>query len=178
MIMNLVSKNNSLLYQKVEPFNFSDPPIDPKELAQTLIENLVHHKGVGLSANQIGLPYRVFAINTDPEKIVCFNPTVTYYSEDMSVMTEGCLTFPLLYVKIRRPSNIRAKFYDEKGDVKTLVLNGLISRCYQHELDHLDGIDFTSRATKYHLTQATRKQQLTNRKLKKLKKIAGDYDGN
>lgn len=176
-IRTLVQPKNPILTTNLEPFDFSNPPIDPQELADTMIEHLVHYKGLGLSANQIGLPYRVFVVNTQPEKIVCFNPSITWQSDEMSVNTEGCLTFPMLYVKIRRPANIRAKFFNQEGQMVTQKFGGLLSRCFQHELDHLNGVDYLSRASKYHLDAAKRKMKHANRKVKKLERI-GEYYGN
>jgi len=172
MIMNLVPPSNEMLSRSLEKFNFSNPPTDPSELAETLLENLVHYKGLGLSANQLGLPHRVFVMNTEPEKLVCFNPEVTYFSNETELMSEGCLTYPSLYVKIRRPSAIRAKFFDQYGQIKTMKLNEILGRCYQHELDHLNGLDYLSRANPYHVNQGKRKAKLINRKIKQLKKVA------
>lgn len=173
MIMNLIPQDHQLLKTNLEPFDFKNPPIDPVELTETMIENLEHYRGLGLSANQIGLPYRVFVINTQPEKLVCFNPEITFASEEMKVITEGCLTFPSLYVKIRRPSLIRAKFFDQTGEIKTMKLDDIIGRCYQHELDHLNGVDYLSRATPYHLSQSKRKAKIINRKIKKMQRAVG-----
>lgn len=172
----MVSTEDPILSTNLEPFDFSNPPIDPQELADTMIEHLVHYKGLGLSANQIGLPYRVFAVNTEPEKLVCFNPSISWFSDEMSVISEGCLTYPGLYVKIRRPTNIRAKFFTVTGQISTQKLGGLVSRCFQHELDHLDGINYLDRASKYHLDQAKRKMKHVNRKIRKLQ--LGEYYGN
>jgi peptide deformylase len=133
-----------------------------------MLAHLEEYRGVGLSANQIGLPYRVFAIRTEPRS-VCFNPTITWESDDMTIMEEGCLTYPMLYVKIRRPSVIRAKYFDQNGQIQTNRFSDLIARCYQHELDHLNGVNYLERANKYHLDNAKRKSKLLMRKMKKVK---------
>lgn len=159
----LVSEDHPVFNQKLEPFNFQNPPVDPMEFAKDLIYNMRRHNGVGLSANQLGFPYRVFAIDADPV-YVCFNPTVTYSSEEESNLVEGCLTYPQLWIKIKRPANIRAKFQDPTGNFITLVLDGYKARCYLHELDHLNGINYTMRADSFHLDQAKRKRKSIHRR--------------
>ena len=164
----LLPPTNPLLSTNLETFDFSNPPEDPNKIAETMLAHLEEYRGVGLSANQIGLPYRVFAIRTEP-RIVCFNPTITWESDDMTIMEEGCLTYPMLYVKIRRPSVIRAKYFDQNGQIQTNRFSDLIARCYQHELDHLNGVNYLERANKYHLDNAKRKSKLLMRKMKKVK---------
>lgn len=176
----MVSSEDPILKTKLNLFDFDNPPEDPETIAKAMIDHLEYYKGVGLSANQIGLPYRVFLIRTEP-RMVCFNPTITWYSDETELIEEGCLTFPYLYVKIRRPSEIRAKFQDQTGSFQTMVLEGLVSRCYQHELDHLNGVDYLSHANQYHLNNAKRKMKIMGRKMKKheqLKSLRGYDYGN
>lgn len=167
----LISPANPLLATKLNPFDFVNPPEDPKQIAEIMLAHLEEYRGLGLSANQIGLPYRVFVIRTEP-RLVCFNPSITWLSDDTSVIEEGCLTYPMLYVKIRRPSKIRAKFFTEEGKMVTRRFDEMIARCYQHELDHLDGVNYLERAKKFHLDRAKRKSKLLMRKKKKFDKLA------
>ena len=120
------------------------------------------------AANQLGLEHRVFVLNTKPDPIVCFNPKIVHYSEKYAVTEEGCLTFPGLFVKIRRPQWIRVRFHEADGSMRTETLNGLAARAFQHELDHLDGVNYLSRAKKIHMDQAKKKQKLIDRKLKRM----------
>ena len=177
MTLKLVDYGTEILSTNLETFDFNNPPEDPVKIKEIMLHNLVEHNGLGLASNQIGLPYRVFALNTEP-KMVCFNPSITYFSEDYSVIEEGCLTHPMLYVKIRRPNLVRVKFADEKNVLHTHKLDGIIGRAFQHELDHLNGIDYLSRASNYHLNQAKRKAKLLTRKKKKFMKQQGVYYGN
>lgn len=170
MIMKLLAPNHPLLQTKIESFNFNNPPEDPIEIAEKLKHTLTENKAAGLAANQIGLPYRVFAINTDP-MLICFNPKITYYSEEKSVMEEGCLTFPLLYVRIVRPKTIRVRFFNELGEPQNLSFQGDTARVFQHELDHLNGVVYLDRASKIHLEKAKHKTKMIRRKLKKQDKI-------
>ena len=163
----LVKSSHPLLTTELEPFDFKNSPVDPQELADHLIEVMDKHNGIGLSANQLGLPYRVFVMRTEP-RLVCFNPVITFESEEQSVLEEGCLTYPSLYVKIKRSSWIRTKFYDVNGELQTQKFNGITARCFQHELDHLNGIVYLNRASKMNLNRAKRKLKLLKRRQKRL----------
>lgn len=162
----LVDKNHPILSRRVDQFDFDQPPIDPIELATHLVEMLNKYNGLGLAANQLGLPYRAFAMRTEP-RLVCFNPQIVYQSDDHIVLEEGCLTYPGLYVKIRRPSWIRMRFTEANGDVRTEKFYGITARCVQHELDHLEGINYLSRASRIHLDRAKRQKKLLDRMKRK-----------
>lgn len=166
----LVPSTNPILTTKLEPFDFKNPPVDPIELANHLIQVMDKHNGIGLSANQLGMEHRVFVMRTEP-RLVCFNPVITFESEDQSVLEEGCLTFPSLYVKIRRSTWIRTRFFDVNGELRTQKFAGITARCFQHELDHLDGVVYLNRASKLNLGRAKRKMELYNRKRKKILNI-------
>ena len=163
----LVPSTHPLLFEELKPFDFDNPPVDPKELADHMIQVMDQHNGIGLSANQLGMNHRVFVMRTEP-RLVCFNPVITFASEEQEVMEEGCLTFPLLYVKIKRSSWIRAKFYDVNGELQTEKFTGITARCFQHELDHLNGIVYLNRASKINLERSKRKLKLLKRRQKKL----------
>jgi peptide deformylase len=162
----LVKPSTKIFNTKLEHFDFNGEH-DPKEIAGVLFNQLVTHNGLGLAANQLGLPHRVFIMRGDP-CTVCFNPEITYYSEETIVLEEGCLTYPNLFVKVRRPVQIRARWINELGELKTSVLQGLSARVFQHELDHLNGLNYQDRATKFHLEQAKNKQKKLTRKQKKV----------
>jgi peptide deformylase len=166
----LVKSTHPLLTTELEPFDFENSPVNPQELGDHLIEVMDKHNGIGLSANQLGLPYRVFVLRTEP-RLVCFNPVITFESDEQSVLEEGCLTFPSLYVKIRRSEWIRTKFMDVNGELQTEKFGGITARCFQHELDHLNGIVYLSRASNLNLQRAKRKLKLLNRRKKRLNNI-------
>jgi peptide deformylase len=156
MIMNLVPRDHDLLRTKLEPFDFLNPPTDPIQLAKDLTETMLHHNGMGLAANQVGLPYRVFVIKANPI-LACFNPRIVSQTGEEIDLEEGCLTFPNYYVKIRRPKQIRVRYTYPNGETVTQIYDGMTARIFQHELDHLDGILFQSRATLFHKEQADRR---------------------
>lgn len=157
MILNLVDCNDPILKQELEPFNFSNPPINPLDLVTDLAETMIHNNGIGLSANQCGLPYRVFVM-IGSELIPCFNPRIVDMSSETILMEEGCLSYPNLFVKVKRPRRIKVRFADPNGKIRTETFDGLTARVFQHELDHLDGINYQQRANRYHLEQARKRK--------------------
>ena len=109
---------------------------------------MFHYNGVGLSANQIGIEERVFVMMIDidlQETITCFNPRIIKESKEEVVMEEGCLSYPELFIEISRPSSIIVKYEDEGKSIIKRRLDGYIARIFQHEYDHMEGIDFTQR---------------------------------
>ena len=145
------------LLEECEEFDFKDPPFDPIQFAQTLVKFMYDSNGLGVAANQVGVPYRIFSMRGVPENFVCFNPKIISASKDQIVLEEGCLSYPGLIVKVKRPSVIRVRFSTPNGDVLTKQFIGMSARVFQHEYDHLDGIRFFDRANKFHRDQAMRK---------------------
>ena len=145
MIRDLVKSDDSILHRKIQPCGVN---CDRHFIAKTLIENMLHYEGGGLSANQIGMDTRAFAMIRDLENnevIVCFNPRIVKsYAEEVE-MEEGCLSYPELFLKIKRPDKIVVKYEDEDKKIHKMKLQGLASRVFQHEYDHMEGIDFTQR---------------------------------
>ncbi len=107
-------------------------------------------KGIGLAANQVDLPYRLFIINLEsdpkaPEKeLVFLNPVLTSRKGNAEA-EEGCLSLPGLYGDVKRPERVVLNAYDLGGQEITMELDGLFARAVQHEIDHLDGILFIDR---------------------------------
>ena len=155
--MELVRYDDPVLTTGCQHFDFVNPPFDPIQFAHDLTKFMYEKNGVGLAANQIGVPYRIFAMRAHPENFVCFNPKIVVYGEQQTVLEEGCLSFPGLIVKIKRPSYIKVRFNTPNGDILTKEFIGLSSRICQHEFDHLDGLIFYKKANKFHRDQAMRK---------------------
>lgn len=158
MIYNLVDCNDPILKTQLDNFDFHNPPCDPVQLARDLTETMIANNGLGLSANQLGLPYRVFAVNSSTV-LVCYNPRLVDVSEETIYLEEGCLSFPDLFVKVKRPRRIRIRYTEPNGNTVTRVFEGLTARVMQHELDHLNGIRYTDRANRIHLEQARKKKK-------------------
>ena len=145
MIRNLVKSDDKILHRRIEPCGVN---LDRHFISKTLIENMFHHDGVGLSANQIGMDVRAFAMVRDIEYndvIVCFNPRIVSRSNECVWYEEGCLSFPDQFINVHRPDKIIVKYEDEEGKDHKISLSGLAARVFQHEFDHLNGIDFTQR---------------------------------
>ena len=145
MIKDLIPEDHKVLHQKIKKCSYD---LDRKELSRILIENMKHHEGVGLSANQIGIPERAFVMIRNIEYneiIVCFNPKIIKTSSKKSVMEEGCLSYPELFLDVVRPSEIVVKYEDEDKKTHKLNLVGFSARVFLHEYDHMEGIVFTQR---------------------------------
>ncbi len=166
----LVDSKDPVLYDGTERWDFKNPPMNSIELANELIEVLIDTGGLGVAAPQIGYAHRVFALRSEEPK-VCFNPTITGTGDKIQAMDEGCLSFPQLLIRVKRPVSIRVRYQDAFGDFQTEKMTGLSARCFQHELDHLDGIDFRKRANKYHLERALRQQKKRMKVIKLREKV-------
>ena len=144
-IKDLVEPEHQLFHHRINSCSYN---LDRHHLSRVLIDNMIHHNGIGISANQIGIWERAFAMVRDIENnevMVCFNPRIIKsYSEEVE-MEEGCLSYPELFLKIKRPDKIVVKYEDEDKKTHKLKLQGLASRVFQHEYDHMEGIDFTQR---------------------------------
>ena len=164
------------LRQKTIPFDFENADIDPKELYENMADTMIKNKGMGLSANQVGFNYRMFVFGNPGarESIVgIFNPLIVDYSSGLCIMEEGCLSYPGLFVKIKRPEEIRVRVTDWQRNIDTFKLTGVSARIFQHEFDHMEGITFHSRASKLHLDQAkTQKKKLDRLRRKNAKRTS------
>ena len=151
----LVAEASKVLREPPPEFDFENPPEDPKEIESKMSEAMERFGGIGLSANQVGLPYKVFVMKTADKGNVCFwNPKLLKVSQETDLMKEGCLSFPDLYLMIKRPKVCELKYQDVEGNEKVLLLEGLAARCVQHELDHLNGVLFVQRASRLKLERA------------------------
>ena len=145
MIKDLINNTDTLLSRRVNNCSYN---LDRSELAQTLVESMLHHRGVGLSANQIGIEERAFAMVSDIETmqvIVVFNPKIIKEYDRKEMMEEGCLSYPETFLEVERPWSIVVKFEDEEKTVHKVKMEGLMARIFQHEYDHMEGINFTQR---------------------------------
>ncbi len=144
-IKELVEPEHQLFHHRIQSCSYN---LDRHHLSRVLIDNMIHHEGIGISANQIGIWERAFAMVRDLENnevMVCFNPRIIKsYTEEVE-MEEGCLSYPDLFLKIKRPDKIIVKYEDEDKKTHKMKLEGLASRVFQHEYDHMEGIDFTQR---------------------------------
>jgi peptide deformylase len=167
---DLVAEDDPILKEVLPEFDFANPPVDPKEFASSLTETCIQRNGYGLSANQCGFRHRVFVMGAGSEYVAFFNPKVTAMSEETVHMSEGCLSFPLLELKITRPSGIVVEYQDYNGEVKKANYVGVSARCFLHELDHMNGIVYTEKAKPLALQMAKKKRQKVKNLVKRFEK--------
>lgn len=117
---------------------------------ERMFELMYEAQGIGLAANQVGLPFRFFLVNlagrpgNPDEELVFINPVISR-KKGSAVAEEGCLSLPGLYGDVRRPDQLRVEAFDLEGQGFEMDLSDLPARVVQHENDHLDGVLFTDR---------------------------------
>ncbi len=126
---------------------------DLEKFEADMIKSMLDERGMGLAANQIGITKRFFAIghesfDTFQKHVIIWNPQVINFSEEKVIDVEGCLSFKDIFVKVERPKVVEVKYETTQGKTKFARLDGMESKCFQHELDHLDGITFNKRVSK------------------------------
>ena len=143
-----------------------------EEVSKAMFMAMKKYGGIGLTCNQVGLPFRMFVMGNhlqlnNGEKHICWNPRIEATSDDTIMMSEGCLTFPYLFLNIKRPITVNAVYEDDDGKEVRKEFNGLFSRIYQHEFDHTLGITFVEKVSKLKFDMAKKKaEKLYNRALK------------
>ena len=149
------------LIEVSSPWNFNEDG-DAHQLENDMIEFMKQNKGIGLAANQIGIAKQVFVIGSNniegfPLPFAVFNPKILKVSEDIVLEKEGCLSYPDLWLSIKRPAKILVEYQTSNGDVIEAEMDGLIARCFQHEYDHLMGICFVDKVSQMKLNLAMKK---------------------
>ena len=123
-----------------------------RDLARDMLRSMYTAKGIGLAAPQVGIYKKILVIDLDLENsttppIVLINPEIITSSASVDTYEEGCLSIPGVYLDVIRPSSIKVSFRDEMGRPKKMNADGLMGRCIQHEIDHLNGVLFIDRVT-------------------------------
>ena len=176
--LKLIPPTDPRVQSAIAPFNndmLKDEGFkDRKELSEAMFDTMKKYGGIGLSANQVGLPFNMFVVGDHPEiekglKMTCFNPMIISSSVEEETMKEGCLTFPFVFLSITRPRKVVVKYEDEDGDLKEGSLDGMISRVFQHEYDHMLGKTFVDGVSKMKLDMAYSKATKMMKKYKKKK---------
>lgn len=144
-----IYKNNPLLFKKTEQFDFENPQTNLKELCSNMIVCMKENKGIGLAANQIGIPLSVFVMLSDKETVFV-NPEIIFQGQNKILMEEGCLSYPGLFIKIKRSDEIKLRYWDINGQENIQTFTGLSARVIQHEIEHLNGKEFFWSASRYH----------------------------
>lgn len=170
--LKIVIEPDGILHQVAkEVQNIDEETLDQISQMCQLMTTL---SGIGLAANQVGLLKRMLVVDaktiamedkmpqpTD-DYLVLINPKIIKVSKETCIKEEGCLSLPTLFYNIERPSEITVEYTDIKGGKNLLNASGLLARCIEHEIDHLDGkiiLDYISPL----------KKSLAVKKLKKIK---------
>lgn len=165
--MQLVKSPDPWLEKAVKPFDFDT--LNAKEIEKEMIELMLEEGGMGLSANQVALDAQIFVMKPylleNKEPFAVINPQVLKVTEDTDISPEGCLSHPLLYLSVKRPRGIVVKYLDTDAKECTIELYDIDARCFLHEYDHLQGIEFTDRVSKLKLDLARKKQTKFERRI-------------
>jgi peptide deformylase len=156
--MKLVYYPAEILSREVKAVDLENPGFDPVALKAEMVEFMLANNGIGLAANQIGLDAQVFVMGDSVENsTMCINPTVLQYTSDTQDDLEGCLSFPNMFVKIKRPKEILAQYWDENLKECVVKIEGYSAKCYLHEMEHLLGITMKDRVSKLKWDMAAKK---------------------
>jgi peptide deformylase len=166
-MLKIVKFPDPILRERMPEFDFGNPSLDPKQLEKDMIETMLANDGIGLSANQVGVKARVFVMGhrDNPEVAQAFfNPVIVENTDTITDMEEGCLSFPGIYVNIKRPTAIRARWQNSQGEFEESEFDGYNCKCFLHELDHLEGIVFQDRVSTLKWALAVKKSQPKRRR--------------
>jgi peptide deformylase len=164
-LLTLYNDKNPMLAQKQPLFDVQNPPCNIIDFANQMLYTMAHYGGVGLAAPQCGFPYRMFVMIGG---IVCINPVILHYSKETTFTKEGCLSFPGLYLPVTRPETITISYTNEFGNRVEHTWAGATARVAQHEFDHLEGVNFTTRVGNLTLSMAKKKRQKLMRKISRV----------
>ena len=154
--MELIKAPNEFLEKQVKPFDFEN--MDAEKISKDMVDTMLKYKGIGLASNQVGLDAQIFVMGEE-NPITVINPIITEVGPERVEMEEGCLSFPGLYFKVKRPAVVSVQYLDTKQKECIIKLEGLHARVFLHEYDHLQGITFDQRISKLRLEMAKKKQE-------------------
>ena len=149
-ILTILEAPHPILKTRSAPVARVDDAV--RKLMDDMLETMYAAPGVGLAAPQIGVTKRIVVLDVtrddeqgDPVRLV--NPEIVWRSPEQTVREEGCLSLPEQFAEVRRPEAVRVRYLDETGAEREIAGSGLLARCLQHEIDHLDGVLFTDYLT-------------------------------
>jgi len=153
------------------PFDFENDKIldydDTEKFEYDMNNLMVNARGMGLAANQIGITKRFFAFGHESfdkmqKPAIIWNPSIVRQSEEKTLDVEGCLSFKGIFIKVERPKVIEVEYETTQRSKETTRLDNMESKCFQHELDHLEGITFNTRVSKLRWDMAIKKSEKNN----------------
>ena len=156
--MELVYFPSDILTRTVQTVNIEDPGFDPIEMKKLMVDKMLSSNGIGLSANQVNVDHQLFVMgNNEASSSICINPTVLQHTEDTVVDFEGCLSFPNIFVQVKRPKEVLVEYHDENLELKRQHLTGYQVKVFLHEYDHLQGICYKDRVSPLKWKMAAKK---------------------
>lgn len=160
--MKLIESPNEFLNKKVNPFDFDK--LDAKEVSGEMCKIMMAKNGLGLSANQVELDAQIFVMRPIEHEAIkkpfaVINPEIVSVDKESILGKEGCLSHIGLVLNISRPKSLVARFLDIDKKECIIEFTGIDARCFLHEYDHLQGIEFTDRVSKIKLDMAKKKQK-------------------
>ncbi|MBM3503799.1 MAG: peptide deformylase [Alphaproteobacteria bacterium] len=167
-ILPIIKAPDPRLKRRSEPVAVVDRDVR-RQLAD-MLETMYAAPGVGLSAIQVGVARRLIVIDVAkapdaPAPLKLINPEIIEQSGDTILTEEGCLSFPEQFAEVTRPTAVVVRYLDEQGEIRTLRADGLLARCLQHEIDHLEGKVFVEYLSPL-------KRGMILRKMAKVKRLA------
>ena len=168
MELELLPFSHDLLKQEPKTFSFEDD--NAKEICDKLLARMEELGGIGLSANQVGLDYRIFVFSVGEElSRSIINPTIISFGDEVISMKEGCLSLPGVFLMVRRPTEVTLQYFDTDGNAVVEQFKDLAARVVLHEYDHMIGQNFTQRVSKLKLDRAIKAMRK-----KVIKKVRAD----
>jgi peptide deformylase len=167
MNLALLEENNPQLLEVSEEWDFR---IDgsPEELVRAMSKFMTDNGGVGLAAPQLGIKKRIFIMGNFTKLVACINPKIVSLSEERGSDLEGCLSFPDLFMKVKRPTTAVVQYYTVSGELVERELSGLECRVFLHEYDHLIGVTFDQRVGNLSFKMAKDKRKKEAKKLSRV----------
>lgn len=163
----LVEPNHPQLHRRANTNPFGSN-IDWAEREREMIELMRNRMGIGLSSNQIGSSYNMFVMHhSHLGEIGVYNPEIVE-SEGSVLIEEGCLTWPLLYLHVKRAERIQVRYWKNDGITQVETwMDGMDARCFLHEYDHLQGINYIDGQSDFKIKRALEKRDILFRRLEK-----------
>jgi peptide deformylase len=156
---------------KVKAAPVAEVDAELRKTAADMLETMYKAPGIGLAGTQVGVMRRICVVDVadrkageEPRPMVLVNPDITWRSEDEDTVEEGCLSLPGQYADVTRPKGVRVRYRDLEGAEQEVEADGLLARCLQHEIDHLDGVLFVDRISAL-------KRNMILRKLAKARRV-------
>lgn len=159
--LELLPEGHPQLLEVSEEWDFEKDG-SPEELIKAMFKFMIENGGVGLAAPQVGIKKRIFIMGNFQKLVACINPKIVSLSEERENDLEGCLSFPDLFMKVKRPSSAVVQYNLVSGELVERELTEFEARVFLHEYDHLIGVTFDQRVgdLTYKMAKDKRKKEL------------------